>query len=524
MILTIVFMISFFSCLMRVLYIQNSNYSLVADMQFNKSITLGRTRGYIYDRNLEPLVNEEKTEKVIIQINSITKNMLNGICDAEEIKNGLVYAINGNNTVEESEYIKKYSHISRYGENMLCRHIIGYTDNELNGVAGIEKAFDRILKEAGGEIKVSFNTTAGGSVLAGEGITLSDNNYDSPAGISLTIDKDIQAAVEKAILNSEIECGACVVMDVNSFQIIASCSVPFYDAENIAASVNDTGKPFLNRALSAFPAGSVFKPFIAAAAIENGWKTNEEFQCTGSYKIGSNTFTCYDRNVHGKEDLNAAIEKSCNTFFISLGLKTGAEKIISTAEGFGFGKSIRLCSTLVSDSGNIPDASSVTSDSQLANLCFGQGDIMITPVQLAAAYSVLANKGIYKEPSLMKELIDENKNAYAVYKSEITYRAVSESTCEIINSALYNNMLNGTGMNGASDIVTSAGKTATAQTGRYDSDGNEILCTWFAGFFPYETPEYAVVIMNENGSTASVDCAPVFKNIIEAVALSKYNR
>ena len=149
---------------------------------------------------------------------------------------------------------------------------------------------------------------------------------------------------------------------------------------------------------------------------------------------------------------------------------------------------------------------------------------MITPVQLAAAYSVLANKGIYKEPSLMKELIDENKEAYAVYKSEITYRAVSESTCEIINSALYNNMLNGTGMNGASDIVTSAGKTATAQTGRYDSDGNEILCTWFAGFFPYETPEYAVVIMNENGSTASVDCAPVFKNIIEAVALSKYNR
>ena len=80
-------------------------------------------------------------------------------------------------------------------------------------------------------------------------------------------------------------------------------------------------------------------------------------------------------------------------------------------------------------------------------------------------------------------------------------------------------MLNGTGSNGAPSEVTSAGKTATAQTGFYDENGNEKLCTWFAGFFPYENPRYTVVVFNENGSSASIDCAPVFKEIADEISL-----
>ena len=78
-------------------------------------------------------------------------------------------------------------------------------------------------------------------------------------------------------------------------------------------------------------------------------------------------------------------------------------------------------------------------------------------------------------------------------------------------------MLNGTGINGAPYNTEAAGKTATAQTGRFDDNGREYLCTWFAGFFPFENPQYAVVVLNEKGSTASVDCAPVFKKIAERI-------
>ena len=78
-------------------------------------------------------------------------------------------------------------------------------------------------------------------------------------------------------------------------------------------------------------------------------------------------------------------------------------------------------------------------------------------------------------------------------------------------------MLNGTGVNGSPANTSSAGKTATAQTGRYNENEEEILCTWFAGFFPFEEPRYTVVVFNENGKSSSTDCAPVFKEIAEKI-------
>ena len=143
--------------------------------------------------------------------------------------------------------------------------------------------------------------------------------------------------------------------------------------------------------------------------------------------------------------------------------------------------------------------------------------MLATPLQIAAAYNVFANKGIYINPTLLKELIDDKGEAYAYYKSEDCHYVISEKNCEIINRSLYNNMLNGTGATGCPSNVTAAGKTATAQTGRYE-ENNEILCTWFAGFFPYEDPLYTIVVFNEKGSLASKDCAPVFRSCIEQIA------
>ena len=130
---------------------------------------------------------------------------------------------------------------------------------------------------------------------------------------------------------------------------------------------------------------------------------------------------------------------------------------------------------------------------------------------------MLAGGGTYTEPSLLKYLVNDKKEIYAVFRSEKTWRALSEATCERVNAALRVNMTEGTGKNGASAFVSSAGKTATAQTGHYGEDGKERLCTWFCGFVPFEKPKYAIAVFNENGSAASEDCAPVFKEIIEGL-------
>lgn len=496
----------------RVAYIQNSTYRSVAEMQFNKAVLLGNTRGYIYDRSYNPLVNETKTEKTVYITNmcnisgTYETDFHNGIC-----------VLSQKIDAEDDNYLRNYYTVERYSENSLCRHIIGYTDINNKGVSGIEKSFDRILNEADGSLTVTYNADASGYALPGGGLELSDNNYDSPAGIVLTIDKCIQQITENAMESSLIKCGAAVVMDVNTFEILACVSIPTFDYNNLAESLDDMDRPFFNRVTGAYPVGSVFKPFVAAAAIENGTEISDSFECIGYYKTGNNIFNCYNSNIHGEEDLNKAIENSCNSYFIELALKTGKEKLCKTVSLFGFGKEIKLCSGIICDSGNLPSVDELVSDSDIANLSFGQGQLLATPVQIAAAYCVLANGGYYREPVILKELINDEGECYAYYKSETEYTVCSAKTCETVNTCLYNNMLNGTGTTGAPAFVSAAGKTATAQTGITDENGREQLCTWFAGFFPYEDPKYAVVVFNENGSTASEDCAPVFKEIADNI-------
>ena len=513
--LAIVLMLA--SCLVKILSIQNSPIAYEAVDQSEKTVKLSETRGYIYDRNGLPLVNCEKKNSAVILVTPENKEFVLKLTGEDNINNGICMITDSIQDIPESEYTKSYYTVSRYGENPLCSHIIGYVNSDGIGICGIEKAFDKILNDAGGELFLKYNASAQGNALAGSGIEVSGENFDSPAGIVLTIDKSIQRITEEALLKSEIRCGAAVVINTSTFEIEAICSIPCYDPNNVAVSLSDENLPFVNRAFSAFPVGSVFKPVVAAAALENGMNVSHQTECKGYIETGGNIFRCYNFNVHGKVDINLAVEKSCNCFFIETGLAAGAENLIKTAEKFGFGKENRFCSTLVGAGGNLPHFKSITSDSQLANLCFGQGELLATPVQIAAAYAVFANSGKYKTPVLLKALINDDGEEYAYYKNDEEKAVINRRTAGIINTCLYNNMLNGTGINGAPYNTASAGKTATAQTGRYDDSGNEILCTWFAGFFPFEEPLYAVVVMNEKGSTASEDCAPVFKKIAEGI-------
>ena len=238
-------------------------------------------------------------------------------------------------------------------------------------------------------------------------------------------------------------------------------------------------------------------------------------------RVGDVTFNCYDHRQHGKITLTGAVENSCNCYFVEKGLSASPETIYNVCSAFGFGKGVRLFSGTESAAGNMPHYDKDSKRGQIANLCFGQGELLATPLQIAAAYGALANGGTYKEPYILKYLVNDSGEKYAEYRSEASETAASPETCRRINEALYMNMLDGTGKNGRPDVCSSAGKTATAQTGEFDENGRERLCTWFAGFFPFEAPEYVVVVFNENGSAAAVDCAPVFNEIAENITIAE---
>lgn len=505
--------------LARIAFIASRGGQGSAVISTEKTVLLEKTRGYIYDRNMLPLVNAENKNGAAIITSPDTKKMFSSE-KYDSIKtagDGLFFYTETEKAIPESDISVNIKIINRYSSLQPCVHIIGYTDASGHGVCGIEKSFDRIFAEAGGSISAGYSRDAFGRALLGEKLNIHDDNYDCPAGVVLTIDKRIQLIAEEAMRSSGIGKGACVIICPCTGELLAVVSLPEYDIFDLSASLDNVDSPFLNRALNAYPVGSVFKPFIAAAAIENGVAVNGDFECEGYYDANGTLFHCYNRNIHGKEGINEAICNSCNCYFIDVGIKTGAAELTEMCSRFGFGKENRLTSCIIGSAGALPENSALEPPAALANFCFGQGELLATPLQLCAAYSVFASGGIYNEPYITKYLVDENKKEYAYYAPENSYRVLDRGVCGVINNSLLLNMSEGTGKNGAPENVTAAGKTATAQTGKYDENGEEKLCTWFCGFFPFEKPEYCVCIFNEEGASASEDCAPVFKKIAEKI-------
>ena len=482
-------------------------------------IVLGETRGYLYDRSGLPLVNTGRKRAVAVLCCDGTLPLVNALLGGEgelkQIRAGSVIVRATETEAQESACVKTVTLVTRDGEG-LCRHLLGYTDGDGMGVCGLEAAFDSVLREAGGKLYAEVTRDARGRALAGDGITVRSDNYDSPAGVKLTIDVRAQRIAEQALAASSITRGAAVVQDCRTGELLAVASVPVYDPTDLTPALTDEALPFLNRAVSAYPAGSVFKPFIAAAALEAGMNLSDIYDCKGSVTAGGKEFRCYNGNVHGGETLSEAIANSCNCYFVRLGLAVGAEQVVNTCAAFGFGRQAELFPGDGSQRGWLPQSEDIQSDAQLANLCFGQGELLVTPVQLAAAYSALANGGIYKAPCVLKELIGSDGKPYGFFRPDTEdYRVLSGDCCSAIGRCLYRNMIDGTGAGGRPSNTSAAGKTATAQTGRTLEDGSEQLCTWFAGYFPYTEPRYTVVVFNEYGRSAAVDCAPVFREIAE---------
>ena len=165
----------------------------------------------------------------------------------------------------------------------------------------------------------------------------------------------------------------------------------------------------------------------------------------------------------------------------------------------------------------MPSAEEIKSSQDRANLSFGQGRLLASPLQMTAVYAAIANGGVYRAPSLMRSIIDKNRLEYMRAQLPFSRRVMTEETAQKVGELLNFTTENGSASKAKPDNMRIAGKTATAQSGQFDSNGNEITQSWFCGYFPYETPKYAVTVLKENGRGGSSDCAPVFKYIAENI-------
>lgn len=492
----------------RIFYISNNNTYLAGASQSKKTVNVAFERGTVFDTNSIPLTNAEYEYYAIVppsaQAINATKKYLSDN-DRKTLASGFPVKVK----VDHSFYSSSVTLVKvpkRY--NNICPHIIGYCDQNNNGVCGIEKDFNDVLK--GGKTTVSYNIKADGTVINNSGEV---KQQQVKKGVKLTIDKSIQTICERAA-NKYLEKGAIVVLENKTGKVRAIVSTPSYDNSSPQEYINSDNSPLYNRALSAYNCGSVFKVLVAAAALY--YDVDLTYNCNGSLKLGDTTFNCV--TPHSDVNMCDALTKSCNCYFIKLGQKIGAEKLLRFASSFGFGTKIKLTESLITSGENLPTLKSlITLPAELANFTFGQGVIMTSPLQIASVIQCVANNGKRIIPTLVEGVTDEKGNLIEEEKENLPTYLLSENQAKLLQKYLVNTVNNGTGTLAKPQKNGAGGKTATAQTGIIDENGQAIYQTWFAGFYPAKNPVYTITVLKENGSSGSEDCAPVFKFIADSI-------
>lgn len=407
-----------------------------------------------------------------------------------------------------------YAASRRYAAAPLCPQLLGYLDGEGHGAAGLEKALDALLTGSGARDTLLCPVTAQGTLRTGEQVQ--HLQADSGAvGVRLTLSRSVQRAAE-AVAAQTMTTGCILVLDVRTAALRACVSVPGFDPADPAASLEAPDSPFLNRALQAYAVGSVFKPVLAAAALEAGLAP--EYDCNGAVVVDGQIFRCAGGVPHGEVDLSAALAKSCNGYFIRLGQQLGAQALLQQAQALGFGRSIRLAEGLTAQSGALPGAEELAQSGQLANFSFGQGSLLATPLQVAAMMNTIANGGVYRVPCLLDCALDETSgeelSAFARPQAE---RVLTEQTAAALRTMLEQTVAEGTAQDASGLPGGAAGKTGTAQTGQFTAEGKERKNLWFAGLYPAEDPQYTIVVLQDGQTQAAVSSAAVFAQLCTAL-------
>lgn len=415
--------------------------------------------------------------------------------------------------------IYTYQTSRRYLDTPICVHLLGYLGSDGSGVTGLEAAFEETLAGEGINSYVQCVTNGQGRLMEDTEPVLYGAK-DAVSSVQLTIDASIQRACE-GIASRTMTTGCILVLEADTAKVRASVSYPFYDPENVGKSILADDTSLLNRAFCAYNVGSVFKPVLAAAALQEGL-ADLTIECRGYVDINGHVYRCAGGIPHGPTDLQAALEKSCNCYFIELGALLGPELLEQYARAFGFGQPVYLAGGLKAAEGNLPDAETLADLGQQANFSFGQGELLASPVQLAGMINTIAAGGEYKTPSFLEGVLsgESGRTAQPLYNP--TARTVmTPQNAQTLRAMLAAVVEEGIGREAQPTYGTAAGKTGTAQTGRCDEAGEEYKDLWFVGFYPADEPQYAVVVMQDDKTDAEYSSAAIFSKVCDALYLLK---
>ena len=494
-----------------------------AARQSSYKLKVATMKGNIYDCKKRSLVgvSDETFISVTPEINTL--NVLSQILSddeknfaLEEIKSGKPFVMK---LSDEKQLIAKgintFKVPKRYSKNQIAPHIIGYLDNDMQGVCGIEKAFNDFLNIAKGSIYVKYKVDALNRRIPGENSVVENTMYKHSKGVVLTIDEKLQKIAEFAA-QKYIKKGAIVITEVPNCEIRACVSMPTFSPTNVADVLNDEDAPLLNRALLPYNIGSVFKLVTAAAILNENKNSDEMYNCTGKCKVDGHEFHCFDSKGHGLVNLEKAVALSCNTYFIEKALSIGGEKLLNLSKNLGFSKEFELAPGITSKAGVLPALENLSNNRALANFSFGQGKLLVTPIQVAVLINTIASGGLYCEPKLVEGLVNENLNYIQKTAKPNLTRVLSEECAQNLIQYMKASVEYGTSARGKPDEGLAAAKTGTAQTG-IKTENHSVIQAWYAGIYPADRPKYSIIVFAEDAKGGGESCGPAFKKITQEI-------
>lgn len=403
-----------------------------------------------------------------------------------------------------------------------------YTISSVVGKTGIEKKLEQYLKGTDGGLYMEVDNK-------GRLVRVIDTKQGLPGSdVKLTINFKVQQAAEKALNNLIYKRGCAIALDPFSGRVIAYAVKPGFNL-NFFSDYNENRKKekidfdeFNIGIQGTYPPASTFKIITTIAALESGIVSPQEvFYCPGFYNAGDRIFKCWEKKGHKKVDMLKGLANSCDVYYYNVAYKIGPLQIEKTAEQFGIGQKTGI-DLPGEKSGNLFGPSirvnkkSYWFIGDTLNLAIGQGETLVTPMQLAVLISAIASKGEIYKPYYVEEVYSSKEKKIILKNTPQLIRRIKlkEETWQFIYEALREVVMTGTGQAARIKDLNVYGKTGTAQ----NPHGKDHA--WFIAFANYgeERPGIAVSVLVEHGEHGSSAAAPVAKEIIKAFYEDKLSK
>jgi len=427
-----------------------------------------------------------------------------------------------------------------YPNSRFAAHLLGYVreanDEQLKGgryrrgdmvgQSGLERLLDEFLRGRDGGERIEVDAL-------GRPVRVVQHTDPHPGSqVITTIDRRVQEAAEQAM---EGKAGAIVVMDPRSGDIRALVSTPAFEIDRFTATIDraawlrvvqDPDHPLLNRAIqSQYAPGSIFKIVVTAAGLQEATiAPMDRVYCNGEFHLGAWTFKDWKEGGHGSVDLQKALAQSCNIFYYQAGLKIGGAAITKYARAFGFGTAtgVELGGEKL---GLIPQPKGRRKSWQggdIVNMSIGQGQVLVTPLQVARFMAAVANGGVLWKPRLVERIERPDRGVLYSDPGQVAgHVELSPAVWAFLRQALWAVVNDGTGIGAKIPGIDIAGKTGTAQMVSHSKAEKGQDHAWFAAFAPVRDPEVVVVVLVERGGKGGQVAAPIARRILNAIFFEK---